>query len=300
MDTARMRLAWIALALTFVCTSWAQTPKVKGTAHNGPLTDSQPNNQTRERDYPTKDARFSVTVLQSSGDAERSRKLEDDAKEYNDNNLNTQRRMAAASEKQVTAGLIVAGLAGVEILVTAFGLIFLRRTYIETKATAEASINAANSAREQVVLAREEFIASHRPRLKIRNFRIAPVSKDKILIQYRVVNVGDTTATIVNWNQSTVFMPKKIFPALPVYAPSNSLIGVLPLESGMSWPGVIEMAEENIGGVEGRIRQEFLYVYGFIRYSDRLKNERELFFCRLFNPETERFEIGDEEHDYAD
>lgn len=142
-----------------------------------------------------------------------------------------------------------------------------------------------------------EFVANHRPRLRIRNVVVRPqaaVNTLPILFapqalvsgQLYVVNVGDTAATIVEsgcwveWSKRPLPMERSYEGKL-----GNGLFGALRLEPGQSAPGVFQseksMGEEGVSlwlGDSGWM----LWVMGWISYTDDRKTPRRTSFCRAY------------------
>lgn len=127
-----MRGAWIALLLMIANGSLAEPPKNSGPPAKGPPVKANFSNQTRDSQYPTKDAPFPVTVVQSSDDAQRAAAREKSTDKYQDTYLDTQIRL-------VKVACATAGIAGCEILIGIIALYYLRKTFRETHRTANAA-----------------------------------------------------------------------------------------------------------------------------------------------------------------
>jgi hypothetical protein len=145
-----MKAAWMALGLMVACVSFAQTPKGGGTANISPSEESKPNKQAWQSRYPTNDDPLPIVVVQPQSDAARAAKREHDGEQFNKDYLDSQIRLAVASEKQATAARASTVITFIGTLVAALALCFLYRTYRETR-------NAADAARDQADISRDDF-----------------------------------------------------------------------------------------------------------------------------------------------
>jgi hypothetical protein len=180
-----MRIAWIALGILIAHGSLAESPKSSGTAESRPPIEINIANQARPEQYPTKDAPLPVTILQSPEDtqraAERERRADQNEKTY----LDTQIGLVKFARATVF-------ISGIGALIAVAALIFLIKTFRETR-------NAAVAARDQVNINREEFLATHRPKIIIRACKL---SGDGVTADHmwpcRLVytNIGVSTAYI--------------------------------------------------------------------------------------------------------
>ncbi|MDP9009986.1 MAG: hypothetical protein M3N91_14985 [Pseudomonadota bacterium] len=293
----------MAAGALLMTVSLAQSQKSPGAADDGPHNTNLPADQAGRDQEKIEDAPSTAALLESRIQSQSGEKRKETADDYNAQSLEIQRRMADSAENQVSVGFAVFGIGLLDTVIAFYAFIYLRRTFGETQRAAKASRDAAEAAQAQVEIANKAFIRSHRPHLNVRNFRLERIGKDKIIVHYRIANIGDSEATIVSWNESYILALEEVFPAVPLYSPSRSLSGVGPLEIGTALLGAMPIIQENIGDTvfaASELGESFLYVYGFIHYTDKLKNLRELHFCRVFNPKSERFEIGDHEQEYAD
>jgi hypothetical protein len=61
-----------------------------------------------------------------------------------------------------------------------------------------ATTEQARLTRDSIELARQEFVSTHRPRLHIRLLTLRPLEPGKVIaLQYELVNIGDTDATLI-------------------------------------------------------------------------------------------------------
>jgi hypothetical protein len=163
--------------------------------------------------------------------------------------------------------------------------------------------------RKTIDLARQEFIASHRPRIILRDVHLIAEN-----VHYMLVNVGDTDATIVeSWIMAEFIEHGNRFS--PLRSPGHDDLGHLVVAAGeskdLTYPlsGEISFAVKFPNsrriGIEGKpaVFGERYFV-GVVVYEDGLKVRRRSVFRRRWDdgsltfirlpPEQER------DHEYAD
>jgi hypothetical protein len=128
--------------------------------------------------------------------------------------------------------------------------------------------------------AHRDFLATHRPRLRVRNFVLKPSDYDPAgpwMGQFYVSNVGGTEAKIVNSHCEAVRLRD-----LPMERPYEGRLGNNPiggfLPSGSSRPAIFLAPSDlarNISGGE-------LYLMGWIDYLDDVGIHRRTAFCRHY------------------
>jgi hypothetical protein len=148
--------------------------------------------------------------------------------------------------------------------------------------------------REQVRLAREEFLATHRPKIRVRMVTVRPlITGQRIEVQYNVTNVGGSAATIlwatasVQVPQSLTMIPGVIDPnALDVRAGNHlperpfirvgetHLVG--PIDTGLEYDG------------SGRFEPASMVVRGEVFYRDNNQIERRTSFERVHDRRSGR------------
>jgi hypothetical protein len=179
-------------------------------------------------------------------------------------------------------------------------------SHLENLATATKI--AADAAKASADLANKEFIASHRPRLRVHSIsvekygpeqkvgiggaqtalRIPPRPLDGSLY---VTNVGDSAATIVDSYCSFYSLPK----GLPMEPPYSGLLGneflaEIRLAAGGTTIGkftnLFDGTEQSSDMLSGA-----LYVLGWVIYRDDNGTPRRTAFCRWYDPQRRRFAI---------
>jgi hypothetical protein len=158
----------------------------------------------------------------------------------------------------------------------------------------------------QIDLGREEFTATNRPKLVVRELLIlgAPTSGRPIKIRYVIANVGASRAKIVESHIETQRITDDILRPLQPIEGDNTAVGDALLEPGqlifrecqstLSWQDFIN----EIYGTDGSIK---LYFRGFVVYTDWNGLKRRTAFCRQYDFGARRFRIIDDpDYEYAD
>ena len=149
-------------------------------------------------------------------------------------------------------------------------------------------------------LSREEFIATHRPKIVTRGFRFTGDTTlkngEKIGIQITFTNTGDTPATIYQILGGIYIAPTYADPlpqGVSQWEINRTFDKDIPiiLNSGENNCFIIEIPSKPDG-------TEF-YCVGSIWYKDDIGNIRRTGFCRKYNGRTTRFEkIEDDYYQY--
>lgn len=121
-------------------------------------------------------------------------------------NLCIEERAAEAAESQAV-------WAGITFCLGVLGTGFIVVTLLYTRQAAVAAQQSANTAIAQVELARQDFLASHRPRFAVREVHWAIVGERHDVI-FSIVNIGDSTGTIIEEEMELVIVPDGKF-AIP-------------------------------------------------------------------------------------
>jgi hypothetical protein len=147
----------------------------------------------------------------------------------------------------------------------------------------------ASATRRQVQLAREDFIATNRPLLRVRRFqhsRGSAADDGRISVTFTIANVGNSDAVLIESRGGIALVPPSVVP-MPVYDGLPPVIEPRVFAPGTSDNGFILDRPDKQRGV-------MLRAYGFLSYSDRIGNIRTTAFCRQFNSGKHRFEIVDD------
>lgn len=152
----------------------------------------------------------------------------------------------------------------------------------------------------QIVLSRSEFLAANRPILRVRYFRQTAGTHDQVQIRFAVVNAGRSPAHLLGSSVVICFAnPDSLGP--PVYAGGQDVVIPRKFEVGASDDYV---ALGSGKGMEIRNNENFgryLFVYGYLAYSDDSGNTRTTAFGRRYLSSRERFvKIEDDDYEYED
>jgi hypothetical protein len=146
---------------------------------------------------------------------------------------------------------------------------------------------------KQHAIGRMQFIATHRPLLRVRYFVRMPAADGQIVVRLTIANVGSSQARLQKSGGLACLVPPTTVP-LPPYGDLMQIMDPTTFEPGAAFPGTIT-------GVEDRTRGVILRVYGYLSYADILDNIRTTAFCRHLNTSLSRFEIvNDPDLEYED
>jgi hypothetical protein len=150
--------------------------------------------------------------------------------------------------------------------------------------------------RETLTLARDEFLSSHRPLLKIKLVECVIVEGERAGVTFTVVNAGQSDAFVIGSCAKADFFGPVDWPHPNDYGIDN----VIPPQRFVAGAtgrytiktvnpiGYMEIIPGNTdtGG-------KTLRFYGYIVYQNAAKNVRTTFFCRAYNPRLDRFDPVD-------
>jgi hypothetical protein len=149
---------------------------------------------------------------------------------------------------------------------------------------------------------RREFVATHRPRLRIRQVEFMG-NADEPAIEFTIVNVGETTATIV---ESSVrpWIPTigKALPGRPPYAPPTTRPRTTTLKNGEEVRWVETDAPDNWHLHFASVYEDLSTVLlGYIVYADDMGILRRTGFCRQRTANESCFEpVTNPDYEYED
>jgi len=156
----------------------------------------------------------------------------------------------------------------------------------------ETSRKTAQAAKDSADAARQEFISTHRPRIRIKHvFLTSEIwEKEEIEIKLIIVNIGDTPAHIIECCVCTaVLETASKLPARPEYGGMRFTPEREKLPSGKTYifPKLSDsrvLSDADSSAIRNGSRR--LYCYGFVEYLD-VSEERRLkttAFCRVLEP----------------
>ena len=193
---------------------------------------------------------------------------------------------------QVLIGIITFFIFVLQLIAFSLQACYMRRSYVEMRRTTRATIRATLAAQNALKLGRDEFIASHRPEMKIHSLRILPFEslippeKQLLRVEFIIINAGTGGATVT---QSAVYLEYRPDPPYIPDLVKNGIIGQRHYPVGdvnRMWVSADSSSRElHTNRPEGW----FLYLSGWLDYEDGTGNTRSTFFCRKFDRALERF-----------
>ncbi len=157
----------------------------------------------------------------------------------------------------------------------------------------------------QLRLANKEFVASHRPVLKVRQLDLTMFAGNPFRIRYMAVNTGASRATILEQNARFIYMRPGNFPeGVLLCAPSTAVRQEIKIANGgFCLIDIFDPESEEDNGMIQDIRdgRRRLFVHGYIAYADDLGVIRRTGFYRWYNINNRRFSaVDDAEYEYTD
>lgn len=150
---------------------------------------------------------------------------------------------------------------------------------------------------------REEFIATHRPRILVHSFHYSSEGADKIGAMFSYVNTGASAATV----EAIAGQIAEVF-EIPSRAPSigpQKLVGkklaggeeaMFTISSSLTHKQMV------IDGERKRRGHSYLFAVctGYVAYSDELGIRRKTGFCRRYDPDTRSWlRVENSDYEYA-
>jgi hypothetical protein len=156
----------------------------------------------------------------------------------------------------------------------------------------------------QTKLARDAFIATHRPRIVVRRMGVELTKNAPIIVEFSIVNIGEEKVTKCNWN--TVIMLLNVAGGVHGqlhYETDTADFHDGPLgvgEGKKKWiQDKTDLAPSDFTDIEKK--KVILHVVGFVAYTDRAGVTRQTGFFRYYDAENRRFRvIDDPEYEYQD
>jgi hypothetical protein len=191
----------------------------------------------------------------------------------------------------------IEALSAIASLIFAAGLVgFTFTLYLATARTADLT-------NEALRLGRDEFNATHRPRLVIRSIRLAIFEIGRpVAIEFTIVNTGDADAILLESNATIAIGPG--LPDLPIYDGDRLFLLRSVFPSGRINPVTkirdIPLMPNEYDAVYPK-GYSSIYLFGFIRYEHGAGNIRTFAFCRRFERMERRFKVVDDpNYEYSD
>jgi hypothetical protein len=152
-----------------------------------------------------------------------------------------------------------------------------------------ATIGLYRSNRLQIELARDEFISTHRPKIRIRHVRITNSvrAREQIVVRLVMTNVGISDAHIVSCGIAFCFLePGQSLPPEDMIQHTIYRLAIPPVPSGLTWVLPDLTTPESLtpyGSLRIRARTIRLYCIGSVDYTDNRGRIRKSAFCRYLD-----------------
>ena len=153
---------------------------------------------------------------------------------------------------------------------------------------------------DAVTLAREEFVATHRPRIIVYGMEVSLPGDDKPRhIHFRYVNTGDTDASVTFIESRVVYAKAMVVPAGIELRRHDVITQPILVRSGengfaitLDGAGFLNLVRSGKDGI--------VFCVGIIAYRDSNDIERRTGFCRWFDSQAERWKkLEDDDYEYA-
>ena len=169
------------------------------------------------------------------------------------------------------------------------------------------SQESAATAKASVALAREEFLATHRPRVIVRSVRcgeaMGNVPEPPLQLDIIMANVGLTPAIILKISASLMHVPSGILPPGPPYAEHSATMITLNVGEPEPFSAFIRgdiVKEFDLADGFGNATT-FFFCLGYLIYEDALNRRYRTAFVRRYNASIKRFStVDDPEYEYQD
>ncbi len=229
---------------------------------------------------------------------------------------------AKSDDGLVTWTRVLAWIAGLQFLALILhAYIFrsqakvLRESIGEMRKATLASERAASASQMAAETARQEYISSHRPRMRIKHVWLSePLEEGKpVMVNVVSVNAGDSGAQIIEFGVVTCIVPKHQHPPNDPFKDVTGLYPMITLPSGKSLDhtpqeaGFLTLSE--VASI--RIGTASLYCFAYVDYIDssRPPIPRKTSCCRILAPSGGGAmsifggvfrRVDESEHEYAD
>jgi len=160
-----------------------------------------------------------------------------------------------------------------------------------------------SSMQASINLARDEFIASHRPIMKVKLVNLIEIEGERAGVQFTVVNMGQTVAHVTGSCAKADFFSETDWPHPNDYGvdniiPPRRFINGATDTYTINTVRPVGLMTVHAGEDEAKLQLRF---YGYIVYSDDSGNIRTTYFCRRYNPRWDRFDsVERTDYDSAD
>jgi hypothetical protein len=278
-----MRFLLLIAALLFCGYSFAESqqsiPSIGIDGQTQQKHPKQASNKTKTDEYGTDNLPFVVKIIPSNNSETITGQDPQDSKKSAPDNLSFE--------------VISAVITAIATAVMAFFTFTLARSTKKLWETTNKSVD----------LAREEFIATHRPKIIVRSFQITnrdmPIGKPIGFI-FIAQNIGETAAKIIEVRSGTFIQSAKtIIPTDLSFAFYEEFNVTLASGERELFPGNGGSSPEGEESMSVYAGNSALYCMGTIVYVDSIGTRRETGFCRRYHPREDIWDIAESEYEYA-
>ncbi|HEY1723591.1 MAG TPA: hypothetical protein VGG27_20265 [Magnetospirillaceae bacterium] len=225
------------------------------------------------------------------------------AKERKDH-ANNERNLTDYTGWLAAFTLLLVIVAAAQVGLFVWQLLLIRDAQGEAKKATELVAKQVDELIKQTKIQREEFLSSHRPKIKIRYIAFPAPSYNAIPVaEIRAANVGESDAKILE-------LGVDIFTYIPT-EPEKTVFDARP--ESMSEEVIVMPGKEAAIGIKAKRgvysseevskiqRKELqLRIVGIITYTDSTGIQRSSSFSRIYDPDIRRFRRVDENDQYAE
>jgi hypothetical protein len=148
--------------------------------------------------------------------------------------------------------------------------------------------------KKQIRLARDEFDATHRPRLAIRRVWAQLATNEAVNIEFTIVNTGEAPIVSWIWNAQILLLDvlgEVHFILTYDSKTQKSQVGPLEVGEGRVTTFVDHVSLDPSDFLKISRKSKFLHIVGFVAYVDKVGVTRRTGFFRFYDPDVHRFRL---------
>lgn len=155
---------------------------------------------------------------------------------------------------------------------------------------------AVNATNDSIKLARDEFLAAHPPKIIVRR---VSVLHDPLRIEYLILNVGHTDATIIESDAVIrIDTAESHLPFYPQYSGNRNVMGNITIKRGEQMPSMKSFSSELTNSWELIEKGDYRLIFnGWITYQNPGGYRGYTAFGRIYDPKRRGFVIVTQEND---
>lgn len=159
-------------------------------------------------------------------------------------------------------------------------------------------------AKKQHSLAREEYFATHRPRVAVRRMNMVPVSGQPTTLSFTMVNTGEAAISHCFWNAQILLLSEVGVVHGTIFYQTEEMDrydAPLSVGEGLTRGLKATVTFEPAQLIDLANRNIIVHVVGYVAYTDTLDVTRRTGFFRYYDPGRRRFRpVDDPEYEYED